>query len=106
MTLSSDTQVVRIPNLPMGHIVDADGLPTDDELTFRQTLITNLQKFIGNEGMVLPSLTTSQIDQIVAATNSLNQFTCPFGAMFYDTTLNEIWATKSVAGVPTKFKII
>ena len=106
MTLPADVQVVRIPNLPMGHIVEQDGMPTDDELTFRQTLITNLQRLIGNEGLVLPSLTTAQIDTIVAATNPLGQYTCPFGTMFYDTDLNQIWVVVSVAGVPTKKLIV
>ena len=106
MTLPTDIQVVRIPNLPMGSIVDENGMATDDELTFRQTLITNLQRLIGNNGVVLPSLTTAQINDIVAATNQFGQYTCPFGTMFYDTDLNQIWAVVSVAGVPTKKLIV
>ena len=64
MTTVSDRNVTRIPNLHMGEMVDEKGYPTDDESTFRQVLITNLQRLFGNEGVVLPSLTTAEINAI------------------------------------------
>ena len=88
MTLPADYQVVRIPNLPLGHIVEQDGLPTDDELTFRQTLITNLQRLIGNNGMVLPSLAYADIVTIVNAFENIGgtqRYTCPPGTLFHST---------------------
>lgn len=100
---------LRIPNLPMGKITENDGLPTDDELTFRQGLIGNLQRLFGTEGMVLPSLTTTQIDFIVANQNAQNQYTCAFGTMFYDTVLKQIWATVEdpvITGKPIKKLIV
>ena len=54
MTTVSDRNVTRIPNLHMGEMVDKEGYPTDDELTFRQVLISNLQRLFGSEGVVLP----------------------------------------------------
>lgn len=86
-------QVIRIPNLPMGAIVDKDGLATDDELTFRQILVTNLQKLFGSEGVVLPSLTTTEITDIAAhqqSTPSGMIYTCQFGTQVYNSTLGTV----------------
>ena len=81
---------IRIPNLPMGKIVDANGMPTDDEMTFRQTLLTLLQQFIGNEGLVMPSQTAANIlliqnntAQAQGATPAFTN-TCAFGTMIYE----------------------
>ena len=83
---------IRIPNLPMGKIVDANGMPTDDEMTFRQTLLTLLQQFIGNEGLVMPSQTQSNIAliqnntaQAQGATPSFT-YTCAYGTMIYNSS--------------------
>lgn len=99
------TDVIRIPNLPMGHIVDETGLPTDDELTFRQVLITNLQRLFGNEGCVLPSLTTSEITSIENNVNSQGLHTCAYGTMVYDADVNEVKVAINIGGLP-QFKII
>lgn len=105
----ADELPIRIPSLPMGKIVEENGFPTDDELTFRQGLIGRLQTLFGTEGAVLPSLKTTQIDSIVANTNTQGQYTCAFGTLFYDTDLKEIWATVEdpvITGKPIKKKII
>jgi hypothetical protein len=99
------TDVIRIPNLPMGHIVEQDGMPTDDELTFRQVLITNLQRLFGNEGCVLPSLTTSEITTIQNNVNAQGLHTCAYGTMVYDTAVNEVKVAINIGGIP-QFKII
>jgi hypothetical protein len=86
MTTVSDRSVTRIPNLPMGRIVDEKGFPTDDELTFRQVLLANLQRLMGNEGLVLPSLFYADIVKVVNNTQILGgitSYTCAFGTMFY-----------------------
>ena len=41
--MSNNNPVIRIPNLPIGQIVDENGNATDDELSFRHALITSLQ---------------------------------------------------------------
>jgi hypothetical protein len=82
------TDVIRIPNLPMGHIVEQDGMPTDDELTFRQVLVTNLQRLFGNEGVVLPSLAYADIVSIVNAYQNIGgtqRYTCAPGTLFHST---------------------
>lgn len=86
-------QVIRIPNLPMGTIVKEDGTATDDELTFRQILVTNLQKLFGSEGVVLPSLTSDEIDDIEAyqqTTPAGDIYTCQYGTMVYNSTANSV----------------
>jgi hypothetical protein len=91
---NAQRDALRIPNLPAGKIVDPDGMPTADELQFRQTLLTLLESILGNEGLVMPSQSTTNIAIIQthvqdvqqgSATNTIN--TCQFGTMIYDTTL-------------------
>lgn len=110
--LPADEQVVRIPNLPMGHVVDKEGLPTDDELTFRQTLITNLQRLIGNDGVVLPSLTSTQITDLENQKRyepgilANAQYSTPFGTLVYDKTTNQIKASIDDGTGKPIFKIV
>lgn len=90
MTTVSDRSVTRIPNLHMGKIVDEKGYPTDDESTFRQVLITNLQRLMGNEGLVIPSLSYADIVKVVTNTQTIGgitRYTCAFGTLFYSTGL-------------------
>lgn len=106
MTTVSDRATIRIPNLPMGRIVNEKGFPTDDELTFRQVLLTNLQRLMGNEGLVIPSLEYADIVRIVNNTETvgtITRYTCAFGTLFYSTGLpppigtqpngGKVWAT-------------
>ena len=86
MTTVSDRSVTRIPNLHMGEMVDSNGYPTDDELTFRQVLISNLQRLMGNEGLVIPSLLYADIVKVVnnvQTIGSITRYTCAFGTLFY-----------------------
>lgn len=98
--MTTDIQIlrnqVRIPNLPMGRIVDENGKATDDELTFRQALLTLLQQLAGTEGLVMPQQTTANITAIqnnrmnvpVGNTGGVNQiYTCAYGTMIYDSDL-------------------
>jgi len=103
--------VIRVPNLPTGPIVREDGFATDDELTFRQSLITSLQDNFGSEGLVAPSQSTSDItiiqdnrerdpvDPLVAG-----PYTCAAGTIIYDSDTDELKVAILVAGVPT-FKV-
>lgn len=75
--------ILRVPNLPLGKIVDENGMPTDDELTFRQALVTLLQKLFGNEGVVMPSQPQANVTAIQNYTNPQGQKTCQFGTIIY-----------------------
>lgn len=90
MSFTPDPTVTRIPNLPLGKIAEADGTPTDDELTFRQGLLTSLQNYIGNEGLVMPTQTDANITKIQNHVNEQGQHTCAFGTFIYDSTNNTI----------------
>lgn len=108
------TDVIRVPNLPTGTIVDKDGNATDDELTFRHSLITSLQNNFGNEGLVSPTQTNLlagpdpdalfhirqiQNNQIPnPVTGVLDQYTCGFGRFLYDSTNNRILVSIDIGG--------
>jgi len=102
---------VRIPNLPIGKIVDDNGKATDEELTFRQALLTLLQNLFGEEGLVMPSQTSANITEIQNNQTSTEgasdnpYYTCAPGTIIYDTTTNEVKIAVLVAGVPT-FKVV
>ncbi len=99
--------VIRIPNLPNGQVVDANGNATDDEMTFRHALITGLQNNFGSEGCVVPTqsdfvsippdpLADSMILRIQnnrepdPVTGFPGAYTCGFGRFLYDETNNRI----------------
>lgn len=99
------TDEVRIPNLHMGEMVDNTGYPTDDEMTFRQVLITNLQRLFGNNGVVLPSLTTVEIGYVENNVDIQGRKTCAYGTMVYDKTVNQVKVAINIGGNPV-FKVI
>lgn len=76
-------QVIRIPNLPNGQIVDSSGNATDDELTFRHALVTQLQSLFGNEGMVMPTQDPTSAATILNHQNDQGTYTCQLGTMLY-----------------------
>lgn len=97
---------VRIPNLPIGPLVDKDGRATPEEMTFRQGLLTLLQTIAGNEGLVAPSQTTTDITAIVTKQQavpgaSTNIYTCAPGTFLYNSTLDTVQVTVLVGGIPT-----
>jgi hypothetical protein len=98
---------IRIPNLPSGQITDDKGNATDDELTFRQSLVSLLQDILGPEGLVAPQQDATSIAAIVAATTEALGATpdfvyaCPPGNIVYNTTTDTMQVTVLVAGVPT-----
>ena len=88
MTDFSQNQVVRIPNLPTDNMVDDGGHATPSELTFRQTLITNLQTLFGNEGCVVPTqnpttMALIQNNAVVNQTTGNLEYTCKLGTILY-----------------------
>lgn len=79
---------VRVPNLPFEKMVNEQGEPTSSEMTFRQTLITGLQKYFGAEGLVMPTqsptnLTIIQNNQAPNPSTGTNEFTCNLGTIIY-----------------------
>lgn len=109
---TSTPPVVRVPNLQSNKITDKDGNATDDELTFRHTLITNLQKLFGNEGCVVPTQNATNITIIQnntvtnPGTGVSDTYTCQFGTILYNSTANSIMiAVDNGAGVPV-FKTV
>lgn len=105
---------IRVPNLPLGQIVDDKGNATDDELTFRHALITSLQNNFGDEGLIAPSQTNKTVDPDPAellhirqiqnnrlpnpVTGAPDQYTCGFGRFLYDITNNRILVSIDVGG--------
>ena len=87
--------VIRVPNLPTGEIVDDKRMATDDELTFRHTLISQLQNNFGPEGCIIPTQTDAAspndfIKQIQNNVDAQGNYTCGFGRFLYDATNNRI----------------
>ena len=106
----TDIQNIRIPNLPIGPLVDDKGMPTSEELAFRQALITSLQQNFGNEGLIAPSqnaanATTIQNNQVINQATGVAEKTLVPGTLLYDTTTNTLLVSILVAGVPT-FKTV
>ena len=103
-----NNQPIRIPNLPIGKMVEQDGNPTQQELTFRQNLITSLNNYVGSQGLVAPSQTTDNINTIETNT-SINPstgklpgpYTCQPGTIIYNTDTDTLMVAILVAGVPT-----
>lgn len=97
----ADRNLIRVPNLPMGKMVDENGMPTDNELAFRQQLITTLNQLFGNEGCVVPTQTAANITVIQNNVNPQGQYTCAFGTILYNSDANSIMiAVDNGAGAP------
>lgn len=99
--------VIRVPNLPNGQLVDEDGNATDDELTFRQGLITSLQQNFGNEGLVAPVQDSTNIAIIQnnqlpnPVTGVADQYSCQPGTIIYNSTNDTLMVAILVGGIPT-----
>lgn len=98
--------VIRVPNLPTGPMVGEDGMPTDDEITFRQILVTSLQDNFGDEGLVAPSQPNdiAPDDHITQIQNNQlpdGQYTCQPGTIIYNSTNDTLMVAILVAGIPT-----
>jgi hypothetical protein len=104
-------QELRIPNLPTGAMTDKDGMPTNDELVFRQNLVTSLQNNFGSEGLIAPTQTNAAapdnfIKQIQDFQLPNGQYTCGFGRFLYDATNNRMLVSiDGGAGVPAFMEI-
>lgn len=108
-------QQIRVPNLPLGAMVDKEGVATAGETMFRQALIRSLQQNFGNEGLVAPSqqnttapnnaVTVIQNNQIVNQASGQLEYTLVPGTLLYDSTNNHLLVAILVGGVPT-FKIV
>jgi hypothetical protein len=108
-------QQVRVPNLPLGAMVDENGIPTPSEITFRQTLIRSLQQNFGNEGLVAPSqlnttapnnaIAVIQNNRVVNQASGELEYTLVPGTLVYDATNNNLLVAILVGDTPV-FKIV
>lgn len=103
---------IRIPNLPSGKIVDENGMPTDAELTFRESLLSLLQQIAGAQGLVMPQQTTADIHAIqinqqttqignINSGSSISTYTCQPGTFLYDSDTNKVMVAVLVGTTPT-----
>lgn len=94
MTIPYSNKVpIRIPNLPFGQLIDDKGFPTDDFLTFMQALVGNLENFIGNEGLVMPTQSSQNITEIANNVDENQRKTLAFGTLIYDADNRKILAS-------------
>lgn len=75
---------VRVPNLPLGPIVDDKGNPTQNEQLFRQSLIDLLQLYLSPEGIVAPVQSPANVTVIQNGTNASGQATMLPGTIIYE----------------------
>jgi hypothetical protein len=97
--------LIRIPSLPIGPMTDAEGNATDGELTYRQALNNNLQGLFGNEGVVVPTLTATEISTIEAKSTGTGVnilYHTQYGTIVYNSTANSIMIAVSDGLVPAK----
>ncbi len=90
-------QPIRVPNLPVGKMVEESGEATAEEQMFRQALITLLQKNFNVQGVVVPSQTQANLtiiqNNVVTTPNastSVTNYSTQFGTLLYkpSTTVN------------------
>ncbi len=86
------SQPIRVPNLPIGKMVDENGMPTAEEQMFRQALMTLLQTNFNNQGVVIPSQTQADLliiqnnvvtKQSPSSTDTIESYSCKFGTLLY-----------------------
>lgn len=102
MTIPEKRQNIRVPNLPVGKWIDEKGQPTDDFLTFMQALIYQLQRNMGNEGLVAPSqndenITIIQDNKTKPYIGGPESYTCQFGTFIYQTDSSDPLTSVKVA---------
>ena len=76
-------RVIRVPNLPIGRLIDENGHATDDFLTFLQGLTQSLQQNFGPEGLVAPTQSPANVTTIQNNTDSQGSYTCQLGTIIY-----------------------
>ncbi len=111
MTTPSQEQKIRVPNLSTDKMVDEDGYATPSEEFFRQTLVTGLQQYFGNEGVVVPSLTATEIlavqdNQFPDPQTGVPVYSCGFGRIVYNSTANSIMISVDGGGLVPLFKTV
>lgn len=114
-TVVKKQQQIRVPNLPVGPMVDQDGMPSSSEMMFRQLLNRSLQQNFGNEGLVVPSQPNSvapnnavsiiQNNQVANPVTGALSYSLVPGTLLYDSTNNNLLVAILVGDVPT-FKIV
>lgn len=90
MVANTNPPPLRIPILHLDKIVDENGMPTQAEWAYRQALTDSLQNYIGNEGLVMP--VQSPTNMLLIQNNqepdplppyAPGQFSCQLGTIIY-----------------------
>lgn len=105
---------MNIPNMPpLSPAVDENGYRTPVEQVFMQQLITQLQQGAGNEGLVAPTLTSTEITIIENNTDVQGFYTLLPGTIVYNSTVGAVTPLTSImiavpsGGIPpVQFKTV
>jgi hypothetical protein len=71
-----------VPNLTQAKVVTKDGYMTDDTYNMFSQLFVEMQKYLSNEGVKIPTQPTATINQLNTAQS--------VGNLLYDTDTNEL----------------
>lgn len=88
--------------------VDSNGKLTAQAAGFMNQLLDVLAKNIGDEGVVIPTQTSSNPNNVASIQNHQNQqgqYTCALGTLLYDSTTNQLKVALNNSGTPL-FKTI
>lgn len=97
---------MNIPDLPIDPVVDERGFLTDKGKFFFEQLLSQMQTFLGNEGLVAPTQSAANITTIQNNLNIAGQKTCAYGTIIYNSTANSIQiAVNNGSGSPV-FKTV
>jgi hypothetical protein len=79
---------MRIPNIPVGKVLNEEGYLSDEFKTFFYELIKTMQENLGDEGLVSPTQTASNLTIIQNNVLPNGAYSCKFGTTLYDSTNN------------------
>ncbi len=92
---------MNVPDLPIDAVVDKEGKFTDVGKSFFQQLTSQLQLYFGNEGLVAPTQSASNITIIQNNTNLQGNYTCNYGTIIFNATANSMqMAVNNGSNVP------
>ncbi len=77
---------MNVPAFIKQVIVDKDGNPTDSMMFFLTLLTQQMQATLSDDGWVVPSQTTANINTIASPENANAK---PSGTIWYDSTVNK-----------------
>ena len=84
---------MNVPNLPIGEFINEKRELSDVGRKFFEQLITELQNNFGQEGLVAPPQSSTDITKIQNHLDGDGNPTCPLGNFLYNSTANSIQVT-------------